>query len=135
MPELPDILERGAHWLGGMRAEHLSRTVKYVRGAESVELSATLGSTRYELTDDAGATVQAKATDFIVAADELVLGGAVVKPQIGDRIRLPAGASVLVFEVLDLAGSGHWRPADPFGKALRIHAKQIDEEPPEGSGP
>ena len=113
-----------------MRSQHLSRTVTYARGAESVELSATLGDTRYELTDDAGATVQAKATDFIVTADELALGGAVTKPQIGDRIRLPAGAKVLVFEVLDLAGAGHYRPADPFGKALRIHAKQIDEETP-----
>lgn len=127
---MPDMLEQAVGWLGDMRTQHLSRTVEYVRGAETVELSATLGSTRYELTDDAGATVEAKATDFIVAADELALGGAAVKPQIGDRIRLPAGASVLVFEVLDLAGSGHWRPADPFGKALRIHAKQIDEETP-----
>lgn len=127
---MPDMLEQAVGWLGDMRAEHLSRTVEYVREAESVELSATLGSTRYELTDDAGATSEAKATDFIVAADELVLGSAVTKPQIGDRIRLPSGASVLVFEVLDLAGSGHWRPADPFGKALRIHAKQIDEEAP-----
>lgn len=127
---MPDMLESAVGWLGDMRSQHLSRTVTYVRGAESVELSATLGDTRYELTDDAGATVQAKATDFIVAADELMLGGAVAKPQIGDRIRLPAGAKVLVFEVLDLAGAGHYRPADPFGKALRIHAKQIDEETP-----
>ena len=124
------MLESAVGWLGDMRSQHLSRAVIYARGAESVELSATLGDTRYELTDDAGATVQAKATDFIVAADELVLSGAVTKPQIGDRIRLSAGAKVLVFEVLDLAGAGHYRPADPFGKALRIHAKQIDEETP-----
>jgi len=124
------MLESAVGWLGDMRNQHLSRTVTYVRGAESAELSATLGDTRYELTDDAGATVQAKAADFIVAADALVLGGAVTKPQIGDRIRLPAGSKVLVFEVLDLAGAGHYRPADPFGKALRIHAKQIDEETP-----
>jgi len=125
-----EMLESAVDWLGDMRSRHLSRAVTYTRGAESVELSATLGDTRYELSDEAGATVQAKATDFIVAADELVLGGVVTKPQIGDRIRLPAGAKVLVFEVLDLAGAGHWRPADPFGKALRIHAKQIDEETP-----
>ncbi len=124
------MLEQAVGWLGDQRTQHLSQTVEYVRGGETVALSATLGSTRYELTDDAGATVQAKAADFIVAADELVLGGAVTKPQIGDRIRLPAGSQVLVFEVLDLAGAGHYRPADPFGKALRIHAKQIDEETP-----
>jgi len=125
-----DLLEHGVAWLEEQRAWHLSRTVEYVRGSESVELSATLGSTRYELTDDAGATVQALATDFLVAADDLVLGGVVTKPRIGDRIRLPAGDSVQVFEVLDLAGTGHYRPAGSFGKTLRIHTKRIDEETP-----
>ena len=122
-----DILQQGAAWLDGQRRTHLSRQVTYQRGDESVEVAATLGSTTYEVTDDLGATVQATATDFIVAAEALVLGGQVVKPETGDCIRLPAGAKVLVFEVLDLAGAGHYRPADPFRTALRIHAKQVDE--------
>jgi len=122
------MLEKAASWLDGQRVQHMSRPVTYSRGAESVELAATLGSTTYEVTDDAGATVQAKATDFIVSADALVLGGETVKPQPGDRIDVPAGDKVLVFEVLDLGGAGHYRPADPFGKAWRIHAKQVDEE-------
>jgi len=124
---MTDLLEQAVAWLGGQRAERLSQTVEYVRGGESVELPATLGSTRYEVADEAGATVEAKATDFIVAAEELVLGGGQTKPEIGDRIRVAEGATVLVFEVLDLAGAGHWRPADPFGRAVRIHAKQVDE--------
>jgi len=123
-----DLLEQAVGWLGEQRVEHLSRPVTYVRGAESVELSATLGNTRYELMDESGTTVQAKATDFIVAADALVLGGAKTTPRVGDRIWMVAGEQTLVFEVLDLAGSGHWRPADPYGTALRIHAKQIDVE-------
>ena len=66
--------------------------------------------------------------DFIVAADDLVLGGVKATPQVGDRIRMAAGEQTLVFEVLDLAGSGHYRPADPYGTALRIHTKQVDTE-------
>ena len=122
------MLEQAAGWLDGQRVAHMSRTVSYVRGAESVELAATLGSTTYEVTDDAGATVQAKATDFIISADALVLGGETVKPEPGDRINVPAGEKVLVFEVMDLGGAGHYRLADPYGKAWRIHAKQVDEE-------
>ena len=125
---MTDLLEQAAAWLDDQRVRHMSRLVTYSRGAESVELAATLGSTTYEVTDDAGATVQTKATDFIVSAEGLVLGGGTVKPQPGDRINVPAGEKVLVFEVLDLGGAGHYRPCDPAGRMLRIHAKQVDEE-------
>jgi len=125
---VPDLLEQAVGWLGDQRTAHLSRSVTYVRGAETVELSATPGNTLYEVMDESGATVQAKATDFIVAADDLVLNGVKATPQIGARIRMAAGDQTLVFEVLDLAGSGHYRPADPYGTALRIHTKQVDTE-------
>ncbi len=127
---MADLLEQGTAWLDGMRQTHLSRTVTYQRGVDSVDIAATLGSTAYEVADEAGAIVQAKATDFIVSAEALVLGGPVTKPQVGDRIRVPTSAKVLVFEVLDLGGAGHYRPSDPHGEMLRIHAKQIDEETP-----
>ena len=124
---MTDLLEQAAAWLDDQRVRHMSRLVTYSRGAESVELAATLGSTTYEVTDDAGATVQAKATDFIVSAEALVLAGEAVKPQPGDRIRVTSSGKVLVYEVLDLGGAGHYRPCDPGGRMLRIHAKQVDE--------
>jgi len=123
-----DLLEQAAAWLDDQRVRHMSRLVTYTRGAESVELAAMLGSTTYEVMDESGATVQAKATDFIISADALVLGGETVRPEPGDRINVPTGEQVLVFEVMDLAGAGHYRLADPYGKAWRIHAKQVDEE-------
>jgi len=125
-----DLLDQGTAWLDGMRQTHLSRLVTYQRGVESVDLAATLGSTTYEAADEAGVIVQAKATDFIMSADALVLGGAATKPRVGDRIRVPSGVKVLVFEVLHLAGAGHYHPSDPHGRMLRIHTKQVDEETP-----
>ena len=126
---MADLLEQGTTWLDGMRQTHLSRLVTYQRGVESVDIAATLGSTTYEIAAVAGVTVQAKATDFIVSAEALMLGAAITKPQIGDRIRVPSGVMVLVFEVLDLGGAGHYRPSDPHGRMLRIHTKQVDEKP------
>lgn len=125
-----DLLEQGTAWLDGIRQSHLSRTVTYQRGVDSVDIAATLGTTTYEVADEAGVVVQVKATDFIVSAESLVLGAAMTKPQVGDRIRVSSGAKVLVFEVLDLGGAGHYRPSDPHGRMLRIHAKQVDEETP-----
>ena len=125
---MADLLEQGTAWLDGMRQTHLSRLVTYQRGVETVDVSATLGSTTYEVADEAGVIVQAKTTDFIVSAEALVLGGGVTRPQVGDRIRVMSGDKVQIFEVLDLGGAGHYRPSDPHGRMLRIHAKQVDEE-------
>ena len=123
---MTDLLEQAAAWLDDMRTKHMSQTVIYSRGGESVELSATLGSTTYEIADEYGATVEAKATDFLVSAEDLVLGGAQTTPETGDQIRMTQGGRTPVFEVMDLGGAGHWRPSNPYGKTLRIHAKLVD---------
>ena len=125
---MADLLQQGVDWLDGQRVAHLSRSVTYQRGGESVEIAATLGATSLEVSDEAGATVRTRAADFIVSAGSLVLGGAAVMPLAGDRILVPSGGKTLVFEVLALPGGEHFRPADPTGTALRIHAKQVDEE-------
>ena len=125
---MADMLEQGAVWLAGMLKQHASRGVTYVRGAESVELSATLGQTTYEVADEFGTTVEAKATDFLLSAVDLVLAGAVALPEPGDQVRVTVGDEVHVFEVMDLGGVGHWRPSDPYGHTLRIHTKLVGTE-------
>jgi len=122
-----DMLQQAVDWLDGMRVAHLSRQVTYQRSSESVEIAATLGATTLEVTDEAGVTVRTQQTDFIVSAEALVLDGEKVTPQVGDRILVPGSGKTLVFEVLALAGGEHFRPCDPMGTALRIHAKQVDE--------
>jgi len=72
--------------------------------------------------------VEARATDFLVAAADLVLGGAAVLPAVGDRIRVASGGTVQVFEVMAPGGQAHYRPSDPHGLTLRIHAKRIGQE-------
>jgi len=123
-----DLLEQAVSWLGRMRGTHLARTVTYQRDGQSADLPATLGSTDYQVSDESGLTVQAVAMDFLVAADQLVLGGIRTLPRPGDRVRLADGGQVKVYEVLDLAGGGHYRPSDPYGVTLRIHTKQVDVE-------
>jgi len=125
---MTDLLEQAATWLDDMRVKHMSQTVTYARGAESVELAATFGRTTYEITDESGATVQAVATDFVVSAEAIVLGGEQVLPDPGDQIRVSAGGQTRVLEVMDLGGAGHYRPADPYGRMLRIHTKHVDTQ-------
>ena len=125
---MTDLLEQAAAWLDDMRVKHMSQTVTYTRSAESVEMAATFGRTTYEVTDESGATVQAVATDFVVSAEAIVLGGERTLPDPGDQIRVSAGGQTRVFEVMDLGGAGHYRPADPYGRMLRIHTKHVDTQ-------
>ena len=125
---MADMLEQGAAWLDAMRTKHASRTVTYTRGTDAVELSATLGATSYEVADEFGVTVEAKATDILVSAADLVLAGGQVQPEPGDQVHVTIGDEVHVFEVMDLGGAGHWRPSDPYGHTLRIHTKLVGTE-------
>ena len=122
-----DFLQRGIAWLDQQRVKHLSQTVTYQRGGESVPIAATLGTTSVEITDDTGATVQSPQMDFIVSADALMLGGTAATPRIGDRVHVAAAEKTLVYEVLSLPDGRHYRPCDGNRQMLRIHAKQVDE--------
>ena len=122
---MPDLLETGSNWLQDQRTRHMSRTVSYERGADSVSLSATVGRTMFEIEDGHGVVQRHEARDFLVLADDLVLAGSNALPQAGDRIRETQGAMVFVYEVMAPGSEPVWRYGDPYRKTLRIHTKQV----------
>ena len=78
----------------------MARTVEYCRGAESVSVQATIGRTVFEVDDASGLLEKWESRDFLIAAAELVLAGAQVLPQRGDRIRETGGGKVYVYEAM-----------------------------------
>jgi len=124
-----DVLQHGLDWLQGRRREHLSRTVTYRRGADSVEVAATVGETAFRLTEDYGAQVRVVRRDYLIAADDLVLGGQQVLPQAGDRTEETDGDQVFIYEVMGPGGGEpDWRYSDPYRRTLRIHTKHVATE-------
>ena len=119
---MADLLEKASAWLGKMRSEHLARQVTYSRGASSVEVAATLGQTTFEVQDAYGVVEKWESRDFLVTAADLVLLGAAVTPQRGDRIT--DGGKV--YEVLAPGKEDVYRLSDPYGVTLRIHTKQVE---------
>jgi hypothetical protein len=119
---MADLLERGARWLEDQRTRHCTRDVTYVRGAASVVVKATVGRTQYETDDGHAVRVAFTERDFLIQAADLMLGGNVVTPQPGDRIRESQSGQVLVFEVID------WRYSDPYRQTLRIETKHVATE-------
>ena len=123
-----DLLEQAANWLGGMRKQFLSRQVTYCRGSDCVMLAATIGKSDFERTDAYGVVQTDQSRDFLVAAVDMVLGGATVTPQPGDRIKEVAGGRVLAYEVMAPGGEDCWRYSDPFRQTVRIHTKFVGVE-------
>ena len=126
---MTDLLEQGAAWLDEQRHQHLTRTVTYERGASSIEVQATVGQTVFRLNDDFGATIREVSRDYLIRTADLVLDGEPTQPQRGDRIREEVSGFVYVHEVMAPGGEPEWRYSDPQRNTLRIHTKQIDQEP------
>ena len=114
---MSDLLRQGSQWLGQMQSQHCSSPVTYSRDQESHEVNATFGRTEYEVEDSSGLRVAAHMTDFLISAEAFPFA----EPEAGDQIV----ADGVVYEVMDLAGQGHWRWSDPHRTTMRIHAKEI----------
>jgi len=120
-----DLLRQGNQWLEQQRAAHCSSPVTYRRPstgsgqATEAVIDATFGRTEYEVEDDHGLRVGAEVIDFLVSAD--VFAPTFGEPEAGDQIV----ADGVVYEVMDLAGQGHWRWSDPYRTTMRIHTKEI----------
>ena len=125
---MTDLLQQASDWLEAMRHQHATQPVTYHRSVDNVSLPATVGKTDYEVEDDYGFRVKAEVIDFLIMAEDLVLGGQKTLPQSGDQIRMTRGEETMVFEVMALADQGCWRYSDSFGQTIRIHTKQIGAE-------
>lgn len=125
---MADLLEQGSAFLQDQRHRHMTRTVVYRRGADEVELSATIGRTVFEQPDDRGLVSRIEARDFLVRAEDLVLAGALVLPKAGDQIREPQEEKTFVYEVMAPGGEPPFRFSDPYRRTLRIHTKHIATE-------
>jgi len=96
---------------------------------QSVQIVAVVGETRFEAGELYGDIVLAqKRRDYIVAAEDLKLGGEQVRPEAGDEIVEVRDGVRHVYELMDLGTEKHYRElAD--GRHLRLHVKYVGTEP------
>ena len=125
---MTDLLEQGAAWLEDQRHQHMTRTVYYERGIESIGLAATIGRTEFEQVDEYGIVHKIESRDFLVRTADLAFGGKPILPQTGDRIRESRGMQVFVYEVMAPGAEPPFRYSDLYRKTLRIHTKHASTE-------
>ena len=126
---MADLLEQGLGWLDDQRHAHMTRTVTYERGVDSVSLDATIGRTEFEQVEESGIVQKLESRDFLVRAADLVLAAQVTLPRAGDRVRETAGGQTFVYEVMAPGSEPPWRYSDPYRRALRVHTKHVETLP------
>ena len=125
---MADLLQTGSDWLEDMRAEHATRSVTYHRGADSVQVQATVGKTIFEIDNGYGILEKVESRDYLILTVDLVLNGQEILPQRGDQVKETDGSKTYTYEVMAPGKEPHYRFSDPYRKTLRIHTKQVDVE-------
>lgn len=119
-------LTAGMIWLNTIRGTKLSESVDYDTNSQTITINALRGSSTYDSAEAGGVVAEARSTDFIVSAADLVFALGARLPQEGDKIRVTVGGVVSTFEVLASPGGTHYKPLDGTGLMLRIHTRLID---------
>lgn len=125
---MPNMLANAASWLNNQRHKHLTRTVTYLRGINSVVMAATIGRTTFEHVDEFGVVHQIESRDFLVQTKDLILDSLVTLPEPGDQVREIDGNDTLIYEVMAPGNEPPFRYADAQRNTLRIHTKYADTE-------
>jgi len=123
-----NLLKTGSEWLADKRKAFAASTVTYSHGGFSVEVEATIGTTRFDVETEGVGVQTLQSRDFLIFAADLVLEGVEVPPARGAQIRETVGSKTFVFEVMAPGQEPPWRYSDSFRKTLRIHTKHVDTE-------
>lgn len=128
---MSDLLQTGSAWLSGVMKAHVSTSITYRRGQNSVTISnATIGRSSSDVIDQTQMLVKKESCDFIFDASQLVLNSVIVQPQEGDLITRTMGSETWTYEVMPLLPrTPPWVYADaPYNQRLRVQTGKVKVE-------
>lgn len=120
-----NLFARARDWLGPKLEESAGGTGTLSRGGQSTAgVPFVVGQVAFRSEADGGARVQVGDRDYLIAVAEYTIGGAAVKPELGDRFQEDGAAQV--WEIQDVpTGEPAWRYSDPERTCYRIHVKRV----------
>jgi len=125
---MPGIFANLTTWIDQRQKECWPESITYQRGADSVEITATIGATDFERDDGDGVQIAWKSADFLILASELVLSGVATQPRRGDRIVKSHAGGTRTYEVLAINGEAHFAWSGTDSTVMRVHTKLIRDE-------
>lgn len=118
-----DLLASGASWLASQLESAAGRVVAYKRGASQANITATVGSSRFEAAGQSGVIEQWESRDFVVRSQAMPFG----EPQRHDRIVDTLNGVAVSYEVAAPRGVPVWHWGDAHRATMRIHTTAVDE--------
>ena len=94
-------------------------------GLESAAFTATWERVEYEISDQEGFLTKRTSRDFVFPTTATVLGGSLVEPRAGDRLRLTEGGASVEYELLPM-GKLPAAESMPSGYRWKVHTKKVD---------
>lgn len=121
---MPNLMTRGATWLGSRLQTAGGRSVTYRRGnQEPVTLTATPTRIVYEVAQSDGLVTQVESWDWIITAVDLGFD-----PIPGDEIRETIGGVDKVYEVFEIGTKPCFEWTDTAGVLLTVHSRLVEAE-------
>jgi hypothetical protein len=121
-----DLIGNGMAFLARQLAANAGISATYLRGSETIPVTVIRSSSLLKLSNEFGALrVVRWEDDWIVATAELMLGGGLFEPQLGDMVRIDSGNHAGTYEVLQPGiGELAWKRITA-GNQWRLHTKRI----------
>ena len=124
---MSSLLTRAARFLDRTLHGVAAEDVVYTRGGTSIEIEAIPGSRNALLDEIEGEQASSVDFDWIISADNLLIGGVKVEPQKGDTIVwIDARDNTRTYKVLPDDNERCFRPVDQLGLMYRIHTKLVE---------
>jgi hypothetical protein len=120
---MPDMLAAGAAWLTSQLNAAAGTTITYRRGSDEAEVTATIGRSDFEATNQSGVIENWESRDFLIPTDHLPFG----EPLRGDTIVEAAAGLEVEYEVAAPRGVPVFRYGDAFRSIVRVHTKQSSD--------
>jgi hypothetical protein len=123
---MPELLKVASDWFETVRDAENVTSIVYSRGADSVTIDASTGSTVWNV-DGVNIFDRWISVDWILLRAELILNSAVITPERGDQIVETRGSKTYTYQVVSPTGQRVYRDADGFHKSMKIHTKLFSE--------
>lgn len=123
---MPDLLDAAESWLSGVLQDHVSQTIRYRSGGNSVELFSTTHEVPSAGIGADGIVRQWIGRGFEIPSASLVFNGNAHEPEAGDTIEQTIGAFLVTFSVLPDDDGKAFHYLDPQKRSILVMTKEQD---------
>lgn len=124
---MSNLLRKGSEFQSEKRHAHMTESVVYRRGDDSVPVSATPGRPRGDEAEVSDFIIDADRVDWIMRKQDLILNGQSVDPAVDDEIEFVNGDKTSRYIVRRDAADKCWVYVDEYRIDIRVHTIQKGE--------